>query len=64
MSYMNYRKIVALYTVGVLISIIIFPLLTTESKADSKADSEAPTVKINIHPYTIIYEGVPGFFKF
>ncbi len=54
---MKYRKIVALYTVGFLISIILSPLLYIESKAESKADSEAPTVKINIHPYTIIYEG-------
>jgi len=53
---MNYRKIVALYTYGVLISIIIFPLLNTESKADNTANSDAPTVKINIDPFTIIYK--------
>jgi hypothetical protein len=48
------KKIITLYSAFLFIgAITIVPLATTESKADSGA----PTVKININPYTIVYEG-------
>ena len=55
---MDYRKIIALYTIGILISVIIFTLVYIENEDDdSNVYLEIPTVKINIHPHTIIYEG-------
>jgi hypothetical protein len=50
---MFYRKIMATYSVFLLIVIAISPFLSTESKADPGP----PIVKINIDPYSIIYEG-------
>jgi hypothetical protein len=50
---MNYKKIIAFYSILLFILIYASPLITTESKANLGP----PTVKININPYTIIYEG-------
>ncbi|MCX6667947.1 MAG: DUF3604 domain-containing protein [Euryarchaeota archaeon] len=50
---MLYKKIIAFYSVLCLIGVSTVSLITIESKALL----ESPTVKINIDPNTIIYEG-------
>jgi len=50
---MKHIKITSYYIVLLFITMTIVPLSSTEIKADSGP----PTVKININPYSIIYEG-------
>ena len=47
------KKTIVFFTILLLITIIAAPFLS----AEVKADSVPPVVKINIDPYTIIYEG-------
>ncbi len=60
---MMFRKTVAFFTILLLITIVITILLlitiviTPFLSVKSKADPIPPVVKINIDPYTIIYEG-------